>query len=71
MAGEVAEKKHQHHVERGCIAEEEERSPRCRHTCQGGTDHDIAGQHRKVVQHHLQPKVDAGVRHSVKMAAVL
>lgn len=69
--GEVAEKKHEHHAERGCIAEEEDRSLGRRHTCQGGTDHDIAGQHRQAIQHHLQPKFDARVRHGMKTAAVL
>ncbi|ONM54232.1 hypothetical protein ZEAMMB73_Zm00001d020088 [Zea mays] len=57
-------------LERGCVAEED-RSLGQRHTCQGGRDHDIAGQHRQAVQYHLQPKFDAGVRHGVKMAAIL
>ena len=37
---------------------------------EGGADHDIAGQHRQAVRHHLQPKVDEGVRHGLKTAAV-
>lgn len=62
MAGsKAAEKKHQHHAERSCVAEEEDRSPGRRHTCQGGADHDIAGQHQQAVRHHLQPKVNEGV----------